>query len=102
MFNNVTVTVLEKDNSFCLSLPVEDYFFTYGSLNYENARDLVKNYFEMKSYDGFPRVRNAEIDTSSNTVKVLVDVDYNINQHRNAYTVPDLWSSEGNIARAES
>lgn len=101
MFNNINVTVLEKNHSFCLSLPVEDYFFTYGSLNYDNARDLVRNYFEMKSIDGEPRVINTEIDTQSNTVKVSVDVDYNISENRDSYTVPDLWSSEGFISRAE-
>lgn len=94
MFNNVNETLIEGSNTVHLSIPQEDYFFSYNSLNFDSAKDLVENYFQLRSREGIPNVKNIELITASNTVRITVDVDYSKVGDRNLYEVPDLISNQ--------
>ena len=90
MFNNVIETIIEGTNEEYLNIPQEEFFFSYDSLNHRNAEDFVKNYFEFKSKDGIPIIKDIDSDNDTNMVRITLEVNYNKKSNREGYVVPDV------------
>lgn len=94
MFNNVFETLIPNGNEVHLNIPKEDFLFSYNHLNYENAKDFVANYFQLRSRDGIPEVQNIELQEDTNTIRISLKVNYNVQSKLESYIVPDLISCE--------
>lgn len=90
MFNNIFETTFSDMKTICLNVPSEDYFFSYGNLTKENAKDLVNNYFTVKSKDGIPIVKDVKYDENTNMIKISLTVNYSRSLSNQSYEIPDF------------
>lgn len=90
MFNNIFETTFSDMRTICLNVPSEDYFFSYSSLTKENAKDLVNNYFTVKSRDGIPVVNDVSYDENTNMIRIHLTVDYDKSLSNRSYEIPDF------------
>lgn len=90
MFNNIVETMIQGSNTIHIDINKEEFFFSYDKLNNTTAMDFIKNYFELKCRDGIPKIKNLELNTNNDRVRIIIYVDYTVNSNRTGYTVPDL------------
>lgn len=98
MMDDVFETVLIGSNTIFLEMDEKEYFPSYHEdLDVNSAQQFVETYFKMKGREGIPKVRDVDMDSTRNRVKLTVEIDMERKYKLDEYNVPDVL----NIRRKE-
>jgi hypothetical protein len=88
MIENMVETDIINTNTVYLSIPEQDYFFSYDSVTIDAAEEITRNYFLMRGREGRPTVKDISFDEPLHRVKITLEVEQDYETDKKGYAVP--------------